>query len=134
MASSCSFVCSKPYMLKYSSFFLADALLNPKCSFKRGDQMVNSAIKGKIEMKILNSTAIRAVGYCEQCELLRILFQPNYKKESYPYDFPNVPVSIYQAFLKSASKGTFFNSCIVKYSNRRELVRLNKMGKECRHF
>jgi len=96
---------------------------------------ITTQLENKAEMlEISNSSALRLVGYCEKCHLLKIRFQPNYNNGNL-YDYPNVPVNIYKGLITAISKGTFFNQYIRKqFSNPRELVRLARRGKECRHF
>lgn len=53
------------------------------------------------------STEIRAVGYDESCNVLRITFQAGHS-----YDYLNVPQRVYGWLLHAPSKGEFYNAHI----------------------
>jgi len=86
---------------------------------------------------VKNSTAIKIIGYCNCCKILRIKFQPNFGNYDYEkfYDFPRVPANVHSAFLRAPSKGQFYNQKIRdKYSNSRLITQLIKVGNDCKHF
>lgn len=60
-----------------------------------------------MELILVKSDNIHAVGYNPEEQILRILF-----KTGITYDYLNVPKAIYSALLASTSKGQFFHKHI----------------------
>lgn len=60
-----------------------------------------------MEMKPVNSSAIRAVGYDVATRGMRILF-----KQGHYYDFCGVPEQVYLGLMRASSKGTYYNDHI----------------------
>jgi len=60
-----------------------------------------------MEMIRVSSSAINSVGYDLATNRMRIAFQ-----QGHSYNYCGVPQSIYEAFMRSFSKGTYYNSHI----------------------
>ncbi|QYD69012.1 KTSC domain-containing protein [Paraburkholderia edwinii] len=60
-----------------------------------------------MEMILVRSRAIRAVGYDPSTMHMRIRF-----KQGDAYDFCGVPAHIYQGLMDASSKGTYYNDHI----------------------
>jgi len=60
-----------------------------------------------MEMISVHSSAIRAVGYDEQSQRMKITFT-----EGKTYDFCRVPPHVYNGLLSASSKGTYYNDHI----------------------
>ncbi|GAB7526802.1 KTSC domain-containing protein [Paraburkholderia sp. 2C] len=60
-----------------------------------------------MEMILVRSRAIRAVGYDARTMQMRIRFQ-----QGHTYDFCRVPADIYQGLMDATSKGTYYNEYI----------------------
>lgn len=60
-----------------------------------------------IKMFAVLSSNIRAIGYDEGEQVLQVLF-----KNGTLYRYGQVPKDVYEAFLKSPSKGAFFSKVI----------------------
>jgi hypothetical protein len=60
-----------------------------------------------MEMKLVTSSAMQAVGYDPASRRMRIRFA-----EGNDYDFCGVPESIYQGLMSAFSKGTYYNDYI----------------------
>ncbi|MFC0399442.1 KTSC domain-containing protein [Paraburkholderia rhizosphaerae] len=60
-----------------------------------------------MEMVLVMSSAIRAVGYDPQRMHMRILFQ-----QGHSYDFCRVPEHVYRELLEARSKGSYYNDHI----------------------
>jgi len=60
-----------------------------------------------MDMKLVNSSAMRAVGYDAASRRMRIRFA-----EGNDYDFCGVPETIYQGLMTASSKGTYYNAHI----------------------
>jgi hypothetical protein len=60
-----------------------------------------------MDMKLVNSSAMQAVGYDAASRRMRIRFA-----EGNDYDFCEVPESIYQGLMSASSKGTYYNAYI----------------------
>lgn len=60
-----------------------------------------------MNMIAVSSSAISAVGYDPNTMRMRIRF-----KEGHAYDFCRVPQSVFDAFLRSGSKGTYYTNHI----------------------
>ena len=58
-------------------------------------------------MHQVTSSAIRSLGYNQQTRTLQIEFT-----SGAVYEYPNVPWSLYEAFDRAESKGTFFDAYI----------------------
>lgn len=58
-------------------------------------------------MPSINSSAISFIDYNETTRILTIVFIKTGK-----YTYPNFPKSLYEEFLKSSSKGRFYNQYI----------------------
>jgi hypothetical protein len=57
-----------------------------------------------MQMIQVRSSAIAAIGYDPQTRRMKIKFT-----QGHTYDFCNVPQLVFDGFLQSASKGTFYN-------------------------
>lgn len=60
-----------------------------------------------MEMIQVRSSAIRAVGYDQLPQRMRITFE-----QGHSYDFCGVPVHVYEALMSSSSKGGYYNNHI----------------------
>lgn len=60
-----------------------------------------------MDMISVNSSAISAIGYNESTGHMKVRF-----KQGDTYDFCGVPLRIYQGFMSSYSKGSFYNTYI----------------------
>lgn len=60
-----------------------------------------------MEMIRVSSSAISAIGYDPLTSKMKIRFT-----EGYTYDFCRVPENVFNAFLKSSSKGAYYNNHI----------------------
>lgn len=60
-----------------------------------------------MEMIRVHSSAISAIGYDPQTMNMKIMFQ-----QGYSYDFCRVPQHVYEAFIQSRSKGSYYNDHI----------------------
>ena len=60
-----------------------------------------------MEMHIVNSSAISAVGYDMKTGRMKITF-----KQGRTYDFCNVPEDVFRGLLTASSKGSYYNSYI----------------------
>ncbi len=60
-----------------------------------------------MEMIQVNSRAIRAIGYDQSTQRLRITFE-----QGDSYDFCGVPVHVYEGLMTAFSKGTYYNNHI----------------------
>lgn len=60
-----------------------------------------------MEMQLVTSSAISAVGYDQINHRMKICF-----KAGRTYDFCNVPRQIYEDFLSASSKGTYYHKNI----------------------
>jgi KTSC domain len=58
-------------------------------------------------VRVLNSSAVRSVGYDAASRLLKITFV-----QGHTYDFCGVPLHIYGGLLAARSKGTYYNEKI----------------------
>jgi hypothetical protein len=57
-----------------------------------------------MQMVPVSSSAIRAVGYDAQFRKMKIEFT-----QGHSYDFCRVPQNVYDALMRSSSKGTYYN-------------------------
>lgn len=60
-----------------------------------------------MEMKHVSSDAISAIGYDADTQRMRVRFT-----SGSAYDFCRVPLDMYERFMQSSSKGTFYNDRI----------------------
>ncbi len=60
-----------------------------------------------MEMIRVRSTAITAIGYDPTSQRMKITFQ-----QGHTYDFCRVPANIFDGFMRSLSKGTYYNNHI----------------------
>jgi len=60
-----------------------------------------------MEMIRVRSTAITAIGYDPASQSMKVTFQ-----QGHTYDFCRVPAHIYEGFMRSASKGSYYNAYI----------------------
>jgi len=60
-----------------------------------------------LEMISVNSRAIRAIGYDQPAQRLRITFE-----QGDSYDFCGVPVHVYEGLMRAPSKGAYYNDHI----------------------
>ena len=60
-----------------------------------------------MEMIQVRSSAIRAVGYNQSTNRMRITFE-----QGNSYDFCGVPIHVYDSLMRASSKGGFYNDHI----------------------
>ena len=65
-----------------------------------------------IETIPVDSSAIKSIGYSHFTELLIIHFHPSRDGIEYLYTYSKVPQTIVEEFLRSKSKGKFYNDNI----------------------
>jgi KTSC domain-containing protein len=69
--------------------------------------LASSKKEDGMEMILVRSRAIRAVGYDARTMQMRIRFQ-----QGHTYDFCRVPADIYQGLMDATSKGAYYNEYI----------------------
>jgi len=60
-----------------------------------------------MEMIRVISSAIRAVGYDQSTQRMRITFE-----QGHSYDFCSVPLHVYEGLMSASSKGAYYNDHI----------------------
>jgi len=61
-----------------------------------------------MEMTIVQSSNIEAIGYAEESHTLAVQFKGRKGAAGSLYEYANVPVGVWHDFLQAVSKGSFF--------------------------
>ena len=65
-----------------------------------------------MEMTIVQSSNIEAIGYAEESHTLAVQFKGRKGAAGSLYEYANVPVGVWHDFLQAVSKGAFFASAL----------------------